>query len=273
MDGNRSGRKVLLSDSVPVFIPFAEKSRDTTSVDQKGIKRDLAFSLKRFELTNANLVNKERKADGSCAIANINNATLTVNNFTNIETAQGLSFQLHASLDNKVPFNLELVFDYLKPQFSMVGSFEKFNFTDLNRLIGAYTPAKINRGIVDLIQFSGMVYQNNAKGTMKFLYHDLNIDLELKEMARWKSDTLAFAANVAVPSANPVSADLPPKIVHYQVERNMNKSFVNIAIKSVLAGLKETVYMSKENRKAYNESKRRAKESRRSKMAKQSHKN
>jgi hypothetical protein len=39
----------------------------------------------------------------------------------------------------------------------------------------------------------------------------------------------------------------------------MNKSFVNITIKSALAGLKETVMMSKENRKAYNEMKKRVK--------------
>jgi hypothetical protein len=48
----------------------------------------------------------------------------------------------------------------------------------------------------------------------------------------------------------------------------MNKGFVNILIKSVLNGLKETMIMSKENKKAYKqakkemrkESKRKAKE-------------
>ncbi len=37
-------------------------------------------------------------------------------------------------------------------------------------------------------------------------------------------------------------------------------SFVNVVIKSALMGLKETVIMSKENRKAYSKAKKRAKE-------------
>jgi hypothetical protein len=141
----------------------------------------------------------------------------------------------------------------------MVGSFEKFRLSDLNLLIAAYTPAKINDGMVDGIHFTGTAYEKKAKGTMKFLYHDLKIELEIKEMAKWKSSVLAFAANNIVASANPASPNLPPKIVKFEVDRDMNKSFVNITIKSALAGLKETVMMSKENRKAYNEMKKRVK--------------
>jgi uncharacterized protein YaaN involved in tellurite resistance len=36
----------------------------------------------------------------------------------------------------------------------------------------------------------------------------------------------------------------------------MNKGFVNIIIKSVLSGLKETMIMSKENKKAYKKAKK-----------------
>jgi hypothetical protein len=39
----------------------------------------------------------------------------------------------------------------------------------------------------------------------------------------------------------------------------MNKGFVNVIIKSVLNGLKETMIMNKENRKAHKESKEKSK--------------
>jgi len=91
---------------------------------------------------------------------------------------------------------------------------------------------------------------------MKFLYHDLKVDLALQDKAKWKSSVLAFAANTYLDASNPGSANLPPRIVQFHVERDMNKGFVNIIIKSVLSGLKETMIMSKENKKAYKKAKK-----------------
>jgi hypothetical protein len=59
----------------------------------------------------------------------------------------------NAYIENKAHLNLSLGFDYLKPQFSFDGRIEKFNLPDLNKLIGAYTPASINKGTVDEITF------------------------------------------------------------------------------------------------------------------------
>jgi hypothetical protein len=220
----------------------------------------MPMEIKNLNATDVNLVNRERKVNASIATANINRGTANVENITNIDSTKALSMRLNAYLEDKVQFDLKLGFDYLKPQFSIEGSFDKFNLTDLNQLLKEYTPAKINSGTVDAIQFSGTAYQKEATGTMKFLYHNLDIDLELKDKARWKSSVLAFAANAVVASSNPTSPELPAKVVKYHVDRDMNKSFVNITIKSALAGLKETVLMSKENRKAHNERVKKAKE-------------
>jgi hypothetical protein len=219
----------------------------------------LPLHIKHLTAGKVNLVNKELKVDATYATANINRGTLHVENISNIDTQKELSIQLNAFLEHKVPFAVKLGFDYRKPRFSMEGSFEKFQLSDLNHLITAYTPAKISSGTVNGIDFSGIAYEKKSIGTMKFLYHDLKIDLELREKAKWKSSILAFAANTIVASSNPASPNLPPKIVKFEVDRDMNKSFVNITIKSALAGLKETAMMSKENRKIYNEMKKKAK--------------
>jgi hypothetical protein len=95
---------------------------------------------------------------------------------------------------------------------------------------------------------------------MKFLYHDLQVDLELQKQAKWKSSVIAFAANTALHDSNPASPDLPSRIVKFQTERDLTKSFVNVMIKSLLNGLKETMIMNKENRKDYRETRKKAKQ-------------
>jgi hypothetical protein len=133
---------------------------------------------------------------------------------------------------------------------------KKFNLPDLNPLIQAYTPGKIIAGTADEIEFSGTVFSTHSTGKMKFLYHDLKVDLELRKKAKWKSTAIAFAANTVVNSSNPGTKNLPPRVVQFRAERDMNKGFINIIIKSVLSGLKETMIMSKENRKTYREAKK-----------------
>jgi hypothetical protein len=170
-----------------------------------------------------------------------------------------MAINADAYLENKVHFTLSLGFSYLNPEFTMSARFDKFNLTDLNPIIQAYSPAKINGGIVDEISFSGTAYHTNSTGTMKFLYHDLNIDMELqKEKAKWMNSVVAFAANSLVASANPAPGE-PARVVTFHADRDMNKAFVNLVIKSVLGGLKETVVMSKENRKVQQEKIKKAK--------------
>lgn len=219
----------------------------------------MPLSIREVKVTNINLVNTERKRDSSYAKVNIRRGTALVKNISS-RSKKPMTLSADAFINNKVHFNLHLGFSYSKPQFTVDGKFGRFNLTDLNAVIQAYTPAKISAGTADEIAFSGTVFRENSSGTMKFLYHDLKVDLALQNKAKWKSDVIAFAANTIVDSSNPPSADQPPRIVRYQAKRDMNKGFVNIVIKSALAGVKETLLMSKENRKAYNEEKKRMKQ-------------
>lgn len=218
----------------------------------------LPLLIKQVKATNVNLINREYRPDSSYATANINKATMSVENFTNIDIKKPLIMKADAYLENKVRFQVTLGFDYKKPEFSIKGSFPKFNLKDLNPLIQSYTPVTVNSGQVDVIEFTGTAGKTSSSGTMKFLYHDLNIDIKLDEKAAWKNSVISFAANRVVASANPVSEKLPPKIVKFSAERDMNKGFINIVIKSALNGLKETILMSKENKKAYKEEKKKA---------------
>jgi hypothetical protein len=223
-----------------------------------GIK--LPMLIKKIKASNVELENTEKKPDGSEAKVKINKAKVEVHNLTNLAPKEKLEIYADANINGKVRFTASLAFSYSQPQFSFKGTLAKFDLPDLNELIQAYTPAKITQGTSDEISFEGVAEKTTASGTMKFLYHDLKIDLELQDQARWKSSVIAFAANTALHSNNPVSTGVPPREVKFQIERDMNKGFVNVLIKSVLNGLKETMIMNKENRKSYKEEKKKAKE-------------
>jgi hypothetical protein len=197
------------------------------------------------------------KADGTLAKARLTRSSIFAANITNLSTVQPFIMKANSYLEDKAHFNAELVFDYTKPRYNMDVRFDQFNLIDLNQIIQAYTPASILSGTLDELSFSGVATENGSTGTMKFLYHDLKIDLELKDQAKWKSSVLAFAANEIVNSSNPVNGQ-PARIVKFSAERDRNKGFVNILIKSALSGLKETIIMSKENKKAHKAAKKQA---------------
>src|SRR4030095_6485465 len=125
----------------------------------------------------------------------------------------------------------------------------------------SYTPGQINSGIVDELSYTATAYKTKSLGTLKFLYHDLNIDLQLEEQAKWKSTLGALAANTYIPASNP-APDRPVKVVNFEAERNMNKGFINLVLKSLFSGLKETIILTGENRKNYNAKKKAWKEKR-----------
>jgi hypothetical protein len=211
--------------------------------------------VKSLYANNINLTYIERKADGGNAKVTVGRGRLTAKNITNQSPSGKLTLNTSAYLENKVYLSLSLAYSYAKPQFNYLLRAGKFSLTDLNQLIVAYSPGKINKGTVDEILLSGTAYRTYSKGMLKFLYHDLEVDMKLREK-KWQNDVLAFAANTVIPSNNPMSVNLPPRKVTFNTERDMNKGGFNIILKSMFAGLKETMIMSKENKKAYKKAKK-----------------
>ena len=215
----------------------------------------MPMTIGQVRITSLNLVNTEVTPDGATGKANINRGTVTVDHFTSLPSTETLTITADAYVENAAHAILKLGFDYNNPQFSINGKVEAFDLTRLNALTDSYAPAKIKQGIVDGITFSGMVYETRSTGSMKFLYHDLIIDLELEDKAKWKSAVLGFAANTYLNASNP-AGNLPPRVVQFEVIRDMRKGYLSMLIKSVLDGVKETFIMSKENKEAYREVKK-----------------
>lgn len=211
--------------------------------------------IKTVKATQVNVTNEERKPDGSLARVHVNNGTLEAKNITNLAPGESLTIQAGAFLAGKVEFKLNLAFSYSLPQFAFDGRLLKFELTEINPITKAYTPIEFKAGTSDEIKFSGIAQATRSTGNLTFLYHDLNINLELNPKENWINSIVSFGANAVLRTNNPASENLPPRSVKFLAERDMNKGFVNLIIKSILDGMKETMNPSKENRREYKDTK------------------
>lgn len=204
-------------------------------------KIKLPLTIQKISAHHLAIINKERKPDNSLAKVELRRGEATIENISNQNNNSNLKIALNAYINNKVPFRLNLNFEYEQARFTFNGKFNKFNLQDLNPLIIAYTPAKVHSGIVDGLTFSGTAEHKNAKGNMMFLYHELKIDLQLQHQNKWTNSGFAFAANTLLPSSNPSSQNQSPKTAYFYIEREMHRGFINVVLKSLLNGIQESL--------------------------------
>lgn len=212
--------------------------------------------IKHITATKVNIVNNELKPDGKNASLSIQDGTLEIENFTNLPTDKLLTLNAEATLEKKAHFSLKLVFYYREPKFSFIGKVANFSMPDLNLFLESYLPATIKKGVSDGITFSGNAYKTYTIGEMTFLFHDLDVDMQLKEKSKFQNAIFTFAANTLLINSNPAKAGKPPRVVKFYADRDMNKGFINIILKAFFSGMKETMVLSKENRKIFHEAKK-----------------
>jgi len=183
-------------------------------------------------------------------------------NVQNIKLDQKLGLNAIGKIQNSVPFDVHLLFDYSKDVFNYSGNIYKSNLSSLQKPIRSFIPVEIRSGIINNMKFSGHASRTTSKGKMVFLYNNLNIEIQSNNKVKKKGFQnllLSTAANTIMLSNNPVHKGAPPRKVKFEVARDMNRGFINILIKSVLSGMKESLLPSKENRKQYKEVKKRSK--------------
>jgi len=199
---------------------------------------------------------QEKKPDGNLASIKIKRANLSAQKISNQIPGSRLTVKIDGYIENKAPFELAMDFSYKNPEFNFKGAVKPFEMKDLNRVFEAFAPTSIKNGSVDAINFSGSASKREATGDMEFLYHDLEFKVDVKQNSKLKNSLITFAANNYLNSSNPASAVKAARVVKTDVERDCNKGFMNLVVKSVVSGLKETMLPSKENRKMNRETKK-----------------
>lgn len=216
----------------------------------------IPLTIKELKIAASKLEYQEKKVDGDLASVKISGLNVNAQNISNQMPGSSLRVKADGHIENKIPFNLALAFSYTKPEFSFKGAIKPFELKDLNRVIEGFAPTSVKTGFVDAINFSGNGYPREATGDMEFLYHDLGLIVDVKKFSKLKNSLISFAANNYLNSSNPASNDKAARIVKFDVERDRNRGFMNLVVKSILAGLQETMIPSKENRKLNRETKK-----------------
>ncbi len=227
--------------------PF-DSTRFPTYLGQQIAGVPIPFKINKVEIKNSDIAYHEKKADGDAAAANINQVSATVTNVTNKLQSGFLDIKAVAFIEKAAPLNAEIKFMYAKPQFEFEVNVNSFDLMKLNTLIQSFAPVTLKSGTVDKIKLTGLASNTGANGNMTFLYHDLVMEMQLQEQAKWKNSIISFAANSVVISNNPSGKDNLIKNAVIQIDRDVNKGFVNVILKSFFNGVKETVVPEKVNR-------------------------
>jgi hypothetical protein len=213
-------------------------------------------------IKDVNIDFSARQKNGRLSIIDITDIDGQLENLQNKNTNEYLRLTAIGRIHNSIPFDVTILFDYSVDQFSYEGRIFKSDLSSISSVVRSFAPVKIKNGHLKSITFKGYASNTNSRGNMLFLYKDLDLEIENNNKQKEKEIqkfVLSLAANTYIYSNNPVKADHAPRRVDYYVQRDQNKGFLNLLIKSIIQGIKETVIPSKENRKNYRETRKKEK--------------
>ena len=212
------------------------------------------IDIKNIKVNNSNIRVKILQENGNKSAISITNLDLILNNIQNSNKNEHLKISAKGQIESALPFSVELDFMYKYNRFKYFGSINKSNIKGIAKAVASFAPVKIHNGDIQSMKFSGVANRTSSSGQMTFAYTDFNLEIDRKVKGRntkFTNHLLSVAANSIIKTNNPSAPGKPLRKVNYTVQRDMNKGFVNILIKSVLEGVKESFLPSKENKKLY----------------------
>ena len=128
---------------------------------------------------------------------------------------------------------------YATDEMNVVGSFDQFDLTHLDKITEKEIGIDITSGISQELKFAGKTKRNLFTGTIEFKYKNLTISFNPKFTLHF-SEIKTDIARIFIKKENPK----PGKRFrekNFKVERNPNKSFINFLWKGVFQGIQKTV--------------------------------
>jgi hypothetical protein len=133
---------------------------------------------------------------------------------------------------------------------------------ELNPMVSELVPVSIISGQLKHLEAHNVFCTDiKSRGTLKFYYNNLEIEMEKKDQKTWtsiKSSVLGWAANTYVSSDNPNSnGKFKEGVILF--ERDHSKSIFNYLWKSIFTGLKSTIGINSKEQKEIKKEKKAAK--------------
>jgi hypothetical protein len=225
-----------------------------------GIK--IPVNIKVVKAENIDVDFAVKQENGKMSKIDVSNISGVLYNLQNQDPDKNLILTAKGRVHNVIPFSVKLDFNTQQDIFRYSGKIYKSDLSKLSKVVRSFAPVSIKSGKINSLTFNGYASRTDTRGTMLFLYNDLNISIEKKDENKKKDVTnllFSMAANTYIYSNNPAK-DNPPRKVSFFKERNMNKGFIHLLIQGLLSGIKESVAPSKENRQKYKEVKRSTKD-------------
>lgn len=172
-------------------------------------------------------------------IYNINSDTLQQSKDSWLEINAGCDFMGTGKLD----VTLRAKYGDGSNLFIFRGSLGAMQVDDLNPIIEKNAGLSANKGMIDKMKFNLSGNNFNSSGDLLLLYHDLTLDMEIKDLeekSEVKELIISFIANLKIKNANPLPGQEVRKGEIY-FERDKERYIINYCFKSVLSGVLSTI--------------------------------
>jgi len=177
------------------------------------------------------------------------NIYTNISNITNdknvIAVNEVMTAEVSGSFLNRTPLKTTWLFYLLHPKgrFDVSGTLGAMDATLFNPLTVPMGPTRINKGMLNKLEFHLQGNDQGMNGRVKMLYDDLNItmlekDKETKELDR--KTLQSILANIIIINSNP-RKNKDVRIMQVHVDRNINNSIFYLSWQAIFKGMRETV--------------------------------
>jgi len=174
--------------------------------------------------------------------ASISNIT---NDKNDIAVNKVMTAEVNARFLNRTPLKTTWFFYLLHPKgrFDLNGSLGAMDATLFNPITIPLGPSRINKGMLNRLEFNLQGNDQGMDGRVKMLYDDLNITLLEKDKGAKELDkkTLqSILANILIKNSNP-RKNKEVRIAQVHADRGVNNSIFYLSWKTLFKGMRETV--------------------------------
>lgn len=236
---------------------FRDKSYPKKNISKVGhyphqqlLKIPVEVAIKRAVFHRGNIEYKEKNPQtASSGVVVFSDVSATLHNVTNsaahLRNNEVCTVQFNSRFLHKIPLSATLKFYLLNNngKFTITGTLGETDATIFNPLSQPLALVQINEGVINRLNFSFTGNDRKARGTIRLLYHDLNVKLLKMDGVKNNYETkkvASFLANFSILDANPLK-NKPVRVVAVSHSRDIYKSMFNLIWKSIFKGVQKTV--------------------------------
>lgn len=203
---------------------------------------NLPLHAKQMKISNSQLRYSELQPKGGKMLElELDSIEARINYITTVQDSmlvdRPLQIQLSASLQNAIPFSVDLKMPYLSESnsFTFSGSTKATSsFKELNSIVSPALGIRFTAGRLNGMEFNATGNPHKIKGDLALYYQDLEIEVENKNHKEKKG--VNWLANTVVKSSNPNKKNMLI-IGSMEFEREYHKALPNYLWKSIQSGV------------------------------------